>query len=196
MIRKIFYDSIRDSLFSGKLSEKQVFGMEEILNEWAARKLTDIRWPAYILATVFHETAHTMLPIEEFGRGHGHKYGRKLKMSGVAYDKPDKIYYGRGHVQLTWYENYEQMGKLIKADLLNNPELMLIPSVSIKVLFEGMTRGISGGGDFTGKCLEMYFNKTVDDPVGARKIINGQDKAETIAVHHHKFLKAIQLAMS
>lgn len=191
MNRQHFYDSIRQSLFGGKLDQRQVEGIEAILNEWDSRKLTDKRWLAYILATVYHETARTMQPIEEFGKGNGYRYGRKLKRSGKAYDKPDKIYYGRGHVQLTWYENYEQMGKLIKEDLLNKPELMLKADVSIKVLFEGMMRGLSGAGDFTGKSLEMYFNATKDDPIGARKIINGVDKANTIALHHQKFLAAI-----
>jgi putative chitinase len=192
MNRKQFYDSIRQSLFGGKLSEKQVEGMEAILNEWDKRKFTDLRWLAYIMATVYHETAHTMQAIEEFGKGNGRKYGRKLKMSGVAYEKPDKIYYGRGWVQLTWYENYEKMGKLLKLDLLNNPELALKTDVSAAITFEGMTKGISGAGDFTGKSLEMYFNDTKDDPIGARKIINGVDKANTIALHHQKFLNALK----
>jgi putative chitinase len=191
MNRKKFYDSVRESIFGGSITSKQVEGMEAVLNEWEKRKLTDLRWLAYIFATIYHETAHTIQPIEEFGKGNGRKYGRKIKMSGIAYEKPDKIYYGRGLVQLTWYENYERMGKLLKLDLLNNPELVLTIPVSVAVTFEGMTRGLSGSGDFTGKCLEMYFNATNDDPIGARKIINGTDKANTISLHHKKFLIAL-----
>ena len=59
-------------------------------------------------------------------------------------------------------------------------------------MFEGMTKGDSMIGDFTGKCLEMYFNNKVDDPINARRIINGTDKARLIAGYHNKFLTALK----
>src|SRR5689334_1254801 len=100
MDRKTFYDTIRPSLFKGTLTDKQVEGMEAIFDEWEKQALTDTRWLAYILATAFHETARTMQPIEEFGKGKGRDYGKKLKMGGgpgkrIPYITPDKIYYGR-----------------------------------------------------------------------------------------------------
>ena len=192
--RPIFYDSIRQSIFSGKISDKQVQGIEAILNEFEKQQLTDYRWLSYMLATAYHETGHTMQPIEEYGKGKGHKYGQKIKRSGVPYTTPDKIYYGRGDVQLTWYENYEQMGRLLGIDLLNHPELALQMDVAVKIMFEGMMKGNSHFGDFTGKCLEEYFNDATDDPINARKIINGLDCAEKIAGYHHHFLDGIKAA--
>jgi putative chitinase len=164
-----------------------------MLDEWHLQKHTDLRWLAYIMATVFHETARTMQPIEEFGKGKNYDYGKKLKRGRgrghrIPYTRPDKIYYGRGHVQLTWYENYETMGRLLGLDLLNKPELALEMEVSIKILFEGMLKGNSNFGDFTGRCLEQYFNDTTDDPIGARRVVNGLDKAELIAGYYHHFL--------
>lgn len=188
--RPKFYEKLRKAF--GKLNQKQVEGFEAIFNEWEKQKLKDARWLAYMLATVWHETAKTMQPIEEIGRGKGYKYGRKLKRSGVAYKLPEKLYFGRGLVQLTWFENYQLMARLLKIDLLNKPELLLTMEVSIKVMFEGMLRGASSFGDFTGKCLEMYFNDEVDNPKEARRIINGTDKAELIAGYHNQFLECLK----
>lgn len=184
--RAQFYKNFRK--YFGKLSQLQVDGIEAIFNEWERLKLSDLRWLAYILATAWHETAETMQPIEEYGKGRTRKYGKKIKHSGVAYVFPNKIFFGRGHVMLTWFENYELMGKLTGLDLLKNPELALVMENSIKIMFEGMLKGSSSFGDFTGKCLEMYFNEKTNDPIGARKIINGTDKAQLIASYHDKFL--------
>lgn len=189
--RTSFFTEIRP-LFNNKIEQPQVDGIDAIMNEWEANPaLTDLRWLAYMLATTFHETAATMQPIKEFGLGKGKPYGKKIKNSGVKYTTPDKIYYGRGLVQLTWYENYQLMGRLLCVDLLNNPELALQMSVSVRILFEGMLRGSSSFGDFTGKCLEMYFNKTTEDWKNARKIINGLDKATMIADYGKTFYAAL-----
>jgi putative chitinase len=47
-------------------------------------------------------------------------------------------------------------------------------------------------GLFTGKKLSHYFNDNIDDPVGARRIVNGTDKAKLIALYHKNFLDAIK----
>ncbi len=46
-------------------------------------------------------------------------------------------------------------------------------------------------GMFTGKKLSDYFNAAIDDPVGARRIISGTDKAQLIAGYHKNFPNAI-----
>jgi putative chitinase len=190
MINKAkFYKKIRQDF--GKLTQKQVEGFEAILDEWDLSKYSDTRWLAYMLATVWHETAKTVQPIEEFGKGKTRLYGKKIKHSGVVYATPDKVYYGRGFVQLTWYENYQLLGRLLKVDLLNKPELALDLDISTKILFEGMTKGSSSVGDFTGKCLEMYFNSKKEDPINARRIINGTDKAELISIYYMSFKQAL-----
>lgn len=195
MNKAIFHNSINTSLFGGRINQTQKDGINFKLTAWQQSGLTDIRWLAYMLATSYHETAKTMQPIEEYGKGRGKIYGKKIKYNRLPYTNPDKIYYGRGDVQLTWYENYELMGKLLNIPLLEHPELALQPSISAKIMIEGMTRGKSGRGDFTGVSLENYFNNTKDDPHNARKIINGLDKADLIASHHIKFLDAIKLSV-
>ena len=169
------------------MSQLQVQGVTNIVNAWKESGLTDKRWLAYMLATTYHETAKTMQPIEEYGRGRGKRYGRKIMFSGRPYEHPDKIYYGRGYVQLTWYENYKKMGEILNIPLLEQPELALQPDISAKIMIEGMTRGY-----FTGKALRDYFNDRNDDPVNARRIINGLDKANKIAEYYNDFLNAMK----
>ena len=174
--RSAFFAGVRHGPFPGKLSKGQVDGMEAILDEWERRGLTDLRWLAYMLATVFHECAQTMQPITETG--------------GIRYLKSKRYYpwYGRGFVQLTWKQNYEAMQKLLKAagidcDIVADPEQAKRIDVATFIMFEGMLRG-----SFTGKKLSNYFNKSMNDPVGARRIINGTDKAAPIAGYHKQFL--------
>lgn len=67
MNRSKFFNEIRTSLFNGRLSQSQIDGINFKLD--AFDRIEDIRWKAYMLATSYHETAMTMQPIEEYGRG-------------------------------------------------------------------------------------------------------------------------------
>jgi predicted chitinase len=183
--RRKFYVGYRKEY--GKLSQAQVNSIECIFNEVELQKIEDLRQVAYMFATVYHETARTMLPIEEYGKGRTRIYGKRYKHSGAPYSTKYGIMYGRGYVQLTWYENYELMGRLLCLDLLNHPELALVPQHAAKIMVEGMTKGSSNVGDFTGKCLELYFTDTVENPKGARRIINGTDKDDEIAAIYYIF---------
>jgi len=194
MNRQLFFQEINRSLFNRKLNDRQREGILHKLAAFAKFEVTVDQWIAYMLATSYHETAHTMQPIEEWGKGAGKSYGKKIKQNGQPYTWPDKIYYGRGDVQLTWYENYERMGDLMGLPLLEQPELALDPEISAQILVEGMILGKSNRGDFTGYSLENFFNPQRDDPFGARRIINGLDNAHTIAGYHYKFLEAIRKA--
>lgn len=185
MINRVkFYASVRADF--GKLKQTQVDGFEMIMDTWEDGGYEDIRWLAYMMATAWHETAATMQAIEEYGHGTGKPYGKIDPVTG-------KAYYGRGLVQLTWADNYKKMSKILYNDLrlYKEPELALDLRVATDIMFEGMTTGKSFAGDFTGKHLGNYFNKTTDDPLNARRIINGLDKAKTIAGFHYKFLKAL-----
>lgn len=182
MDRKIFFNEIRASLFKGPITQSQVDGLGLVLDEWEnVEKTLPVNWVSYMLATDYHETAHTCQPIEEFGKGHGKKYG-------IAYD--GHVYYGRGLVQLTWGTNYKNMGKLLGVDLINHPELALSPPIAVKIMFKGMI-----GGSFTGKKLSDYLTDQKTDYIGARHIINGTDRAALIAGYAVDFENAIKAAM-
>jgi putative chitinase len=172
MNREAFFNSVRSDF--GKLKQPQVDGFNVLLDAWAGR---DPRFTAYALATAWHETAKTMQPIREYGKGKGKKYG--VPVNG-------QVYYGRGYVQLTWHENYAKAKSKLGVDFVGKPDLVMQPKHAAAIMVRGMTEGW-----FTGKKLSTYFNKTKDDPVQARKIINGLDKAELIADYHRKFLAAV-----
>jgi hypothetical protein len=185
--REKFYSNIRKMLFHS-LTQSQVDGINAILREWEQNYSDNsIANLAYMLATVYHETARTMQPIEEYGKGKGHDYGDKFKMTRKPYTTPDKLYYGRGFVQLTWYENYAKASKKLGVDLLNNPELALNLEIATKILFLGMFEGW-----FTTRKLSDYISTGKLNFVGARAIINGKDKASTIASYASIFLAALR----
>jgi putative chitinase len=192
--REKFFDSVRESLFWGTLSQSQVDGMNYLLDIWeyeplfAASNPNDgTMWLAYALATVYHETAQTMRPIEEYGQGQGHSYGEPT-------GPYNQCYYGRGHVQLTWEDNYIKGEQILKdkygldCSLHPEPDRMLEDKPSALVLYDGMIYGW-----FTGVSLQNYFIKAkgIEDPYNARRIINGTDKATTIADYYWKFKKAL-----
>ena len=195
MDKDIFYPEIGQSLFNGRLSSGQRDGIEVKIDAFDRHGIVDERWRAYMLATSYHETACTMQPVEEMGKGKGKPYGEKRKHDGTAYSHPDKLYFGRGDVQLTWYENYKKMGTLLGIPLLTYPELALDPDISASIMIEGMTQGASTRGDFTGVSLEDYFNHRKEDPVNARRIVNGLDRAQRVAEYYRRFLAALRMAM-
>jgi predicted chitinase len=180
--RTKFFDELRKKLFP-TLSQKQVEGFESLLDGWEERYPDgDLRWLAYELATTQWETAHTMQPIEEYGKGKGKKYGVPDPQTG-------QTYYGRGYVQLTWKENYQKMMEPTKADLVNDPALALEPDIAAVILFEGMEKG-----SFTGKKLGDYFNASKTDWLNARKIINGNDHDDDIAALAKQYHVAVTAA--
>ena len=182
--RGIFFIQIR-SLF-GRMSQSQVEGLNSLLDAVGGCLINEA---AYMLATAYHETAHTMQPIEEYGKGRRYDYGKRLKMSRKPYSDTLPIYYGRGYVQLTWYENYDKAGRLLKLDLLRQPELALQADVAAKIMREGMFDGW-----FTGKKLGEYIGLRTAEYVSARRIINGMDKAQFIAGYAVVFELALRKA--
>lgn len=206
--RTIYFDSVRASLFSGGMSQRQVDGQNDILDVWervptvAPSIVLDLRWLAYMLATTYHETSKEMWPIEEYGKGSGQPYG-------VPDPETKQTYFGRGFVQLTWRDNYHratiELGLYGTDDIEWHAEKALDGVIAARVMFRGMYYGWfrkDGGGPQT---LPRYFGPSVDDAYMAREIING-DKTKVpswsngvsignlIKGYHQKFLKALQAA--
>jgi len=124
---------------------------------------------AYVMATAFWETARTVHPVKEAYWLNNAEAWRKRNLRYYPW-------YGRGYVQLTWERNYIHAGKQLGLDLTTNPEAVMKPDVSAKILVTGSLEGW-----FTGKKLGDYITLQKSDFKGARRIINGTDKAAAIA---------------
>lgn len=195
--RKQFFDTVRRSPFAGSLSQGQVDGMGAILSEWEARGLTDLRHLAYMLATAFHETARKMQPINEYG---GNAYFRRMydirgsrphvaRALGNTVPGDGARFHGRGYVQLTGRANYARASGKLGVDFIADPERVLEPRLAAVIMFTGMEEGW-----FTGKRLADYFNDRLTDWTDARRIINGRDRASTIAGYARAFHAALKAA--
>ena len=170
MNRAAFFSAARANPVGGSMNQSQVDGCTMILDEWDARKLGDLRWLAYRLATTFHETARTMQPIREMGG------------DGYLKSKPYYPWVGEGLVQVTWEANARKFGATKPGDLLTWP-------IALRALFDGMIKGM-----FTGHKLADYFHESTADWINGRRIVNGTDKADTIAGYGKAFYAALLAA--
>lgn len=168
-----FFAKVRAAF--GPLKQAQVDGFETLL---AATASWPVSWRAYALATAWHETAFTMQPIAEYGKGKGRPYGSQTNAAGQAA-------YGRGYVQLTWPMNYDRADRELGLNgaLSANYDLALRPDIAAQIMKRGMEEGW-----FTGKKLGDYLP---GDYVNARRIINGTDKAAKIAGYAATFEAAL-----
>lgn len=181
----------------GRLNQTQVSGLDNLLGYIEQdNDIDDLRWAAYMLATVKHECADTFQPITERGaRSYFNKYepgtkiGKNLKntVKGDGY-----LYRGRGYVQITGRANYQNMSAALgltgEEDLIVNPDNALHPNVAYNIMSYGMRRG-----SFTSKKLSDYLNASASDYTNARRIINGLDQAAKIkgyAINFESILKS------
>jgi putative chitinase len=171
MDRSYFFDRIRHALFGGRLTSSQVDGLGRILDyrDRHHSAMTDDQL-AYVLATIKWETGHRMIPVREAG--------------GERYLKTRKYYpwVGEGLVQVTWEENARKFGATKPGDLMSWP-------LALQAAFDGMSRGL-----FTRRKLSDYIADGAVDYIGARRIINGQDRARLIAHFAHAFRDALRQA--
>ena len=181
-----FFNELRKQpLLGPRLSQEEVDGTLAIC-EACGNAGWPVSWVAYALATAYHETAGTMRPIKEYGRGRGRRYGVPGKHFG-------QVAYGRGYVQLTWDYNYERADKELKLDgaLIRNYDLALDGDIAAAIMVRGMAEGW-----FTARKLSDYLptanvmaTKTAFKK--ARPIINGRDKDDLIADYAVLFQKAL-----
>jgi len=196
---KAFFDRLREGLLGPALDPGEVAGCESIL---AACEGLGVAQTAYCLATSYHETAHTMMPIKEMG---GATYF--TRMYDPAGQRPDVAarlgntmpgdgarFAGRGYVQLTGRANYLKAGQKIGMgqDLIETPDLAMRQDIAARIMRAGMAEGW-----FTGKSLDSFLPAngkpaTMAQFINARRIINGTDRAELIAGYAVQFDVALR----
>ena len=170
------------------LSQSQVNAIDFILDSFDSDDdMVSLRWLAYILATVKHETAETYEPVTEayYLKPESKRISaltRMYRSRSTIIRNGEAYFYGRGYVQLTHDYNYKSMTRKFGVDFYNNPDKALEPVYAIKIMFYGMLFG-----SFTGKRLSNYFNDSKTDWVNARRIINGLDRANLIGSYARKF---------
>jgi len=208
MDRKAFFAALRrreSGVFGTSLSQAQVQGIEGILDAFATHGDGNPKTLGYALATAYHETGRRMVPVREgFAssdagarravnnlarkRGPGSAVARYSQPTG----KYGHVYYGRGHVQLTWIDNYRDSSKDAGYDLVAYPDKMLDPVISARVLIRGLMDGRWNG---QGKGIDHYLPKNgPDDLRNARRTVNVTDKWQDIAGYYKSFMAAIKAA--
>lgn len=207
MDRARFFSAVRLSLFGGKLTTSQVKGMEGILDAFAQVGDGRAKTLGYGMATAFHETGKGMVPMREGcwrnppgtdaqARAAVGALARKLGAGSAParYVKPlppyGHVYYGRGLPQLTWGDNYKASSADAGVDLFAEPDAMLDPRISARVLIRGIQDGRWNGLRLG---IAHYLpDAGPDDLQGARRTVNVTDKWELIAGYHRKFLAALE----
>jgi hypothetical protein len=194
--RTAFYAAIKPE-FGGKLSQRQVDGMNAILD---AAKGLPMHYQAHVLAHVKRETGGGMYPIKETVMPH-HKDqnpsdAEVIRRLDVAFAKGQlkgvKSPYwrlgafGRAQIQITHDKNYAKFGIKNYADALKL-------DVSARIAVEGMSKGM-----FTGRKLSDYdFPSALDAPPdkNPRRIVNGKDGSDAeVAKSHRQFYEALKAA--
>ena len=155
-------------------------------------KLNDVNHLAYLLATAKIEADFSLERWESdySCKSKGVKYNNKPCQKALDYfcstnggrkknyctrklDKKGLPYFGRGIIQLTWYDNYKKYGDLIGVDLANNPDLIFVPKNSYDVAVAYMQKK-------RGKSNKNTFDWVDEGNLArARKTVNGgEDKVK------------------
>lgn len=223
MNRQTFFSELRkrdSGVFGTSLSQAQVDGAEAILD--AASHLP-IEYVAYLLSTCYHETGAKMSPNREnlnysvsgllntfsraristaqaqaYGRSPGRAanqvaianavYGGEWGRKNLGNTQPNDgwDFRGGGQSHTTGRTNYEKVKAATGVDVVGNSDLILDPMVSATALVQASVEGW-----YTGKKLSDYLP---GDYRNARRVINGIDKADTIAGYARAFEKALRAA--
>lgn len=178
---KALFDAVR-KLAGGSLDQVQVDAVNATLAAFAQHGDGDHRKLAYILATEKGEC--NFRPIEE------HKQLRTGKPYNVADPVTGARYFGRGLVQLTWKANYVRASKELSLPLTSQPELALRTDVAAQIIVKGMMQGW-----FTTKRLSQYFSAGVANPLAARRIVNGTDRALEFVGFYNALVAACRSAV-
>jgi putative chitinase len=202
-----FYDFLRTNHMLGpNISKDEFDGCNTILRH-CIRARWPISWVAYALATAYHETAHTMLPVKE--RGGAAYFTRMYDIRGNRPAKARELgnltpgdgakYAGRGYPQTTGKSNYAKATKKLRAmgfdvDLVANPDLMLKPEIAAATMISGMEEGWFTSRKVTDDLPDDNRPATLAQFVGSRDVINGRDKDDEIAAYAIDYQTGLQYA--
>lgn len=220
--RQAFFAAVRRAPFGGSLSQSQVDGMNAMLD--MAPPLMETMDLGYCFATTHHETGGAMVPRVEnltYTTASRIKAVWPSRFPTEAAAAPyvrnpqalaNKVYGGRlgntqpndgwdfrgmGLVQATGRDNAKRGTKRLREigyltadqDLEQTPTLMLNPDIAAAMLFVGLSEGW-----YTGKRLAQFFGTGLENPTGARAIVNPDSNGASIAVTYRAFANALRAA--
>lgn len=183
---KTFFNLFRQKF--GSLTQEQVSGLNRLL--WGFETYygwwDNLSQIANALAQIKHETAHSFQPVEE-----GYYLGTSERVKGFQKSLRYYPHFGRGDIQLTWFDNYRKMDALIRQyfpeivagynriyttqfNLKDHPEQALDGKISFCVFTIGMHKGT-----FTGQTLNAHTGGREVDHFNARSIVNGDKHRKT-----------------
>lgn len=181
----------------GQLSAPKRAGLDALLGFIQLDpEVAEMRWAAYMLATVKHECADQWVPVCEWGNDACfYKYEAHSPIGaqlGNCEPGDGKRYKGRGYVQITGRSNYQKLGRRIGIGnaLVDEPDRALDPLIAYRIMSVGMREGL-----FTGRRLEQFINVDDTDYLEARRVINGTDQAATIAAYALGLEQALYIAL-
>jgi hypothetical protein len=162
--------------------------------------ILDVRWAAYMLATVKTECGPDYQSRKEVGCVEGNQvvcppfkdpdtgvmrdrlYGQPLACPNALLNPPQPCpagksehhYYGRGYVQITTRPNYEKFSNALYGDdrLIHFPEKVLEPETAYAIMSLGMREGMFRGNQHTPFSLELFIHDDACDYFKARDIVN------------------------
>lgn len=180
-----FFEALRmrnSGVFGTSLSAGQVEGTEALLRAGDGLSVPHM---AHVLAEVYHETGHGMLPVKEtvfpYSKNKNPSDGTVIARLDSAWKRGKLPWvktpywrdgmFGRGQIQITHEYNYRKASALVGVDLVREPWRALALPISAKIAVEGCAAGM-----FAGKKLSDYDGPHGFDHYNARAIVNGDKK--------------------
>ena len=177
------------------IDEGQVFALNKLIDAINRdTSVKDLRWAAYMLATIRYECGPSFRPVEEKGVPDSFKKYDFRPDLGNTQKGDGYRYRGRGYIQITGRSNYRRMTDLLRLsdddDLEKYPENALKPEIAYMILSSFLL-----GGAARGQKLSDYLSDSMTDYRGARKLITGSlNRADEVAEQARLFEIALHWA--
>lgn len=175
--RTLFMTMYRTEAPNLGTTDADISALNTLLDFFAADgEVADLRWMAYMLATVRHE-CFGWVPREE-GNGAAQTYGREIEAEcppGSGRTSRNR-YFGRGYVQVTHLEKYREVDDHfgLNCRLVHNPGLLIDdPQLSYNAMSWGMRAGIYRGDRQGRHTLARYLHDDTTEYLNARAVVNG-----------------------
>ena len=165
-----------------KLNKSAKQGLSFLIEQINADTYDMLEHVAYVLATAYWESDRTFQPVRE-KRASKRRQPNLYRLQNRYWDTGA---YGRGFVQTTWPENYCKFGLCKREDY----DKALEPQKAYEMLARGMKEGL-----YTEYKLSSFIRPGHVDYRGARRIVNGTDKAVVIAGFAIAIEKALRTAL-